>query len=73
MEHREDHPPHKININIAFTQSKMSNWNWWELRAEQQKMIRGWEGLSYEARLKEQSASSLAEWQQRQDGHDNSL
>lgn len=30
----------------------MSNWNWRELRAEQQKTIRGWEALSYEARFK---------------------
>lgn len=30
----------------------MSNWNWRELRVEQQKMIRGWERLSYEARIK---------------------
>lgn len=60
-ERREDHLPHNININTAFTQSQMSNWNWQELRAEQQKMIRGREGLSYETRLKEQRTSSLAE------------
>lgn len=69
QECREDHPPHNININTAFTQSKMSNWNRPEFRVEQQKMMRGWDGLSYEARLKEQSTYSLAE----QDGYDNSL
>lgn len=52
QECREDHPPYNININTAFTQSKMSNWNWRELRVEQQKMMRGWEGLSYKKKIK---------------------
>lgn len=55
-EHREDHPPHHININTAFTQSKTSNWNWREMGVEQQKTMREWEGLSYEPRLKEHVA-----------------